>query len=95
MNMHEIQESKAMANQDVLKYLDMVPAVLGSPNRFLWSRYDTDVDALYIDFKESGRITHSELTDDDIIIRYEEDEMIGLTILHASQRNTNVSQRSG
>ena len=30
--------------------------------------------------------TDRELTDDDVIIRYEGEEVIGLTILHASQR---------
>ena len=28
----------------------------------------------------------SELTDDDIIVRYDGEEVIGITILHASQR---------
>jgi uncharacterized protein YuzE len=36
--------------------------------------------------KNPGSATDSELTDDDVIIRYEGDEVIGLTILHASQR---------
>ena len=31
-------------------------------------------------------VTDSELTDDDIIVRYAGDEIIGVTILHASQR---------
>ncbi len=31
--------------------------------------------------------SHSELTDDDIIVRYEEgEEIVGLTVLHASKR---------
>ena len=41
-------------------------------------------------YVHSGRqprpATDSELTDNDIIVRYDGDEIIGLTILHASQR---------
>lgn len=41
---------------------------------------------LYISFKQPSEATDSELTDDDVIVRYEGDEVIGLTILHASKR---------
>ena len=36
--------------------------------------------------RSRNHATDSELTDDDVIIRYEKDEIIGLTILHASKR---------
>jgi uncharacterized protein YuzE len=48
--------------------------------------YDAEADALYVNFKKPSYATDSELTDDDVIIRYEGEEVIGLTILHASQR---------
>jgi uncharacterized protein YuzE len=32
------------------------------------------------------RERESEMTDDDLIVRYDGDEIVGLTILHASQR---------
>ena len=48
--------------------------------------YDEEADVLYIQFHEAGRTTDSELTDDDIIVRYDGEEVIGITILHASQR---------
>ena len=51
-----------------------------------WSSYDTEADTLYISFKKPSVATDSEITDDDVIIRYEGDEIVGLTILHASQR---------
>jgi len=75
-----------MAVQDLDQYLDIVPAVMRSPHRYLWSSYDAEADVLYINFKKPSVATDSELTDDDVIIRYEGDEVIGLTILHASTR---------
>ena len=67
-------------------YLDLIPALLRTPHRELWSSYDAEADVLYLNFKKSASATDSELTDDDIIVRYEGDELIGLTVLHASQR---------
>ena len=75
-----------MALQNLAEYLDIVPAVMRSPYRYLWSSYDAEADVLYINFKKPSQATDSELTDDDVIIRYEGDEIAGLTILHASTR---------
>ncbi len=75
-----------MALARVDDYLKLLPAVKGAPHRYLWSSYDADADMLYINFKKPSHATDSELTEDDIIVRYEGDEVIGLTILHASQR---------
>jgi uncharacterized protein YuzE len=42
---------------------------------------------LYVHFGRKRRpATDSDVTGDDIIVRYDGDEIIGITILHASQR---------
>ncbi len=56
----------------------------------IWTDYDAEVDTLYIHFKKPNNATNSEMTDDDVLIRYENDEVIGLTILHASHRGMAV-----
>lgn len=68
------------------EYLALVPAVKNAPDGYLWSSYDAEADVLYINFRKPSVATDSELMDDDIIVRYEGDEIIGLTILHASNR---------
>jgi uncharacterized protein YuzE len=75
-----------MAPGDIKEYLKIVPAVLRSPHQYLWSSYDAEADVLYVNFKKPAHATDSELTDDDIIIRYEGEEIIGLTFLHAGKR---------
>lgn len=75
-----------MAPTELGEYLDLLPALLRAPHRFLWSSYDAEADVLYINFKKPAHATDSELTDQDILIRYEDSEIIGLTILHASKR---------
>ncbi len=71
---------------DISEYLKLIPSVTQSPHRYLWSSYDSEADTLYVNFKKPSHATDSELTAEDIIIRYEGDEVIGLTILHASTR---------
>ncbi len=75
-----------MAGVDVQEYIKLVSAVQQSPRGYLWSSYDAEADVLYINFKKPSHATDSELTEDDVIIRYDEDEVIGITVLHASQR---------
>ena len=52
----------------------------------IWSNYDEEADTLYMHFKKPNHADHSEMTEDEIIIRYENKEIIGLTILNASKR---------
>ncbi len=49
--------------------------------------FDAEVDALYVNFKKPSYATDSEITDDDVIVRYEGDVVIGFTVLHASERS--------
>ena len=75
-----------MAVTEIKEYLKMVPTVRNTPHQYLWSSYDAEADVLYINFKKPSHATDSELTEDDIIVRYENDEVVGLTVLHASKR---------
>ncbi len=67
--------------------LNLLKLVSGVPQKYLWSSYDEEADVLYINFKKPAVATDSELTDDDIIIRYEGEEIVGLTVLHAQSRS--------
>jgi uncharacterized protein YuzE len=57
-----------------------------TPNGHLWSPYNTDADVVYVNLKKPAHVTESELTGEDVIVRYEGDEAVGYTILHASKR---------
>jgi uncharacterized protein YuzE len=75
-----------MARVAIDQYLRLVDTVRHTPERYLWSSYDAEADVLYSNFKKPSHATGSELTDEDIIIRYENEAIVGLTILHASKR---------
>jgi len=75
-----------MAPVEVKKILNIVPQLVGIPYMRIWSSYDKEADVLYLNFKKPSHADDSELTGDDIIIRYEKGEVVGITILNASKR---------
>jgi uncharacterized protein YuzE len=75
-----------MAIADIQEYLKLIPAVNRAPQHAVWLTYDTEADTLYVNYKKPSHATDSEMTDDDVIIRYEGKEVIGFTVLHASKR---------
>jgi uncharacterized protein YuzE len=56
----------------------------------VWADYDKEADVLYIHFRKPGHADNTEMTDDDIIIRYEKGVIIGFTILNASNRDFKI-----
>lgn len=75
-----------MAIADIQEYLKLIPAVNRAPQHAVWLTYDEEADTLYVNFKKPSYATDSELTDEDVIVRYESDRVIGFTVLHASKR---------
>jgi len=77
-----------MAEINIKEVLSLTPQLLHIPYKRMWTSYDEEADVLYINFKKPSNADDSELTDDDIIIRYEKKEIVGITILHASKRGS-------
>lgn len=75
-----------MKASEVERILALVPKLLELSHKRMWIDYDDGADVLYINFKRPSHADDSELTDEDIIIRYEKGEIIGLTVLHACKR---------
>ena len=75
-----------MALIDVEELLNLTPQLLNIPFKRIWSSYDEEADVLYLNFKKPSHADDSVLTDDDVVIRYENGEIIGVTVLHASKR---------
>jgi len=65
-----------MAVVELKNILTLVPELLKVPYPRIWTYYDKEVDVLYINFKKPSHADDSELTDNDIIIRYEKEERI-------------------
>lgn len=76
-----------MVVADFQEYLKLIPRVNRTPQHAVWLTFDAEADALYVNFKKPSYATDSEMTDDDVIVRYESDAVIGFTVLHASKRS--------
>ena len=80
MALHNISEN-------LRDLLSLLPAARHSPIGRLQASYDEGTYTLYVHFGPQTRpATDSDVTDDNIIVRYDGEEVAGITILHASHR---------
>ena len=73
---------------DERKIADLVRYGLGMIQVCDWLSmdYDREADVLYISLQSPQGATDSNLSDDDILFRYRNDQLVGITVLHASTR---------
>jgi uncharacterized protein YuzE len=64
--------------------LSLLPALQKEPRTTV--SYDQEGDVLYVSLSPGAVADDSDLGEDDILVRYKEGQIIGYTILHASQR---------
>ncbi len=73
-----------MGEAALIDFQAVMPYLLRHQN--MWSSYDSESDVLYLHFKRPAHADRSEMTEDDMIIRYEQEEIVGITVLNASAR---------
>ena len=76
-----------MATVSLDHILTFVPQVLQLHQKNIWLSYDEEADVLYLNFKKPNHADDSELLDNDVIVRYENNEVVGMTIMNASKKN--------
>lgn len=80
-------EKQLIENRNIEQMLAATPYLLKFPYRRMWIDYDKEADVLYINFKRPQKATDSEMMKNGILLRYRDEELVGMTILDASQRN--------
>jgi uncharacterized protein YuzE len=73
-----------LAVAEIQDYLKFLPKLKEPLEGLVWMSYDAGADTLYVNYKIPSHVTDSELTEDDVTIRYEGEGIVGYTILHAS-----------
>lgn len=73
-----------MGTEEIKEISSVIPYFL--KHKTVWANYDDAADVLYLHFKKPNHADNSEMTEDEIIIRYEGNEVIGVTVLNASKR---------
>jgi uncharacterized protein YuzE len=78
---------KNIASQAMQSVTQAVPLLLRFPERRFWVDYDVEADVLYISFHRPQQATDTEMTEEGILLRYKDEELVGITILDASARS--------
>ena len=73
--------------EDFIKHcLTMASDIINLPIERMWIDYDREADVLYLSFRKPQRAKETIETDDDILIRKDGKEIVGITILQVSTR---------
>ena len=64
-----------------------VPLLIDFPARRFWVAYDKEADVLYIGLRRPQKATNTKMTDDGILLRYQGEQLVGVTVLDASTRS--------
>jgi uncharacterized protein YuzE len=60
--------------------------IMKIPMKHMWVDYDKDADVLYVSFRKPQRAKRTFELNDDILVRKDGKEIVGITILHASKK---------
>jgi uncharacterized protein YuzE len=75
-----------MAKGAALEILESLPHLLRLPSKQMWLDFDEEADVLYVSFERPQGATDTELTEDDVLMRYRGDQLVGMTVLNARKR---------
>ena len=78
----------AVMKESLHDLYEMVSHLIKLPETKMSMDYDKEADVMYISFQRPQKATDSEMLDNGIIVRYKDDEVVGLTILDASKPRT-------
>ena len=74
--------------KEVETTLALVPGLLKLSHDRIWTAYDKEADVLYINFDKPSHAEDAVLTEGDIIVRYQKGNVVGVTVLNASNRES-------
>ncbi len=79
---------KELTPEHALSLSRAVPFLIDFPASRFWVDYDKEADVLYISFARPQEATDTETTDEGLLLRYRDSQLVGVTILDASTRVT-------
>ena len=68
-----------------------IPLLVNFPVERFWVDYDREADVLYLSFQRPQKATNTEMTEDGLLLRYRNKQLVGITILNASTRTQDRS----
>ncbi len=70
----------------VSNWVALATKILKLPVQHVWLDYDKEADVLYMSFRRPQHATETVELEDDILIRKDGKDIVGLTILNASRK---------
>lgn len=80
-------ETVTLSEELINSYLDLSSRLTKLQVGQIWADYDREADVLYLSFRKPQRAKKTVELGDDVLIRTDDDEVVGITILNASSRN--------
>ena len=78
--------TRIVQNEMIQTCLGLSSDLVKLPIEHIWVDYDKEADVLYFSFRKPQRAKNTVETDDDVLIRTDGDQIVGVTILNASSR---------
>ncbi len=78
--------TKLKGDEIIKVCLELSSDIIKLPVEHMWVDYDKEADVLYLSFRKPQRAKKTVEVDNDILIRKDGEEIVGLTILNASTR---------
>lgn len=79
-------ETVTVNKEMIDSYLDLSSRLAKLHVRQVWTDYDKEADVLYLSFRKPQRAKKTVEMDDNVLIRTDDDEVVGVTILNVSSR---------
>ena len=75
-----------MAIKEVEVAFQILPYLLGLNREHMWVDYDAEADVLYLSFERPVPAEDADMPQEDVIVRYAGDRIVGVTILGARDK---------
>jgi len=86
---------KVVAEKAVEQITGAIPHLIRLPVSKVWIDYDQEADVLYVSLKRPQKATDTrESADKGVLLRYRGKELVGVTVLNASERGRNRKRRA-
>ena len=80
-------ETATVNSETIERYLELSSKITRLHVKNIWADYDKEADVLYLSFRKPQRAKKTVEMDDNVLIRTDDDEVVGITILNASSRD--------
>ena len=79
-------ETATVNSETIERYLELSSKITRLHVKNVWADYDKEADVLYLSFRKPQRAKKTVEMGDDVLIRSDGDEVVGITVLNAGSR---------